>query len=58
MMVDKALLKKRVFEAADASAAAVKAYADDIADHAELGFFEERTSAKLAAALESLGLSV
>lgn len=58
MMVDKALLKKRVFEAAGASAAAVKAYADDIADHAELGFFEERTSAKLAAALESLGLSV
>lgn len=57
-MVDKAALKKRAFDALEAAAPMLRAYADDIAAHAELGFFEERTSAKMAEALESLGLPV
>ncbi len=57
-MIDRFVLKKRVFDAVDAAAPAVKSYAEDIASHAELGFFETRTSSKLADALEAAGLSV
>ncbi|MBP3753022.1 MAG: amidohydrolase [Pyramidobacter sp.] len=52
------LLKKKVFEAVDASGAWVREYTDDIAANAELGFHETRTSGKLAERLESLGLNV
>ena len=38
------LLKKKVFEAVDASGAWVREYTDDIAANAELGFHETRTS--------------
>lgn len=51
-------LKKKVFAAVDASGPWVREYADDVGAHAELGFFETRTAAKLAGRLESLGLSV
>lgn len=57
-LVDRSELKKRVFEAVDAAAPTVKAYADDIAAHAELGYSENRTSDKLAEALEAAGLQV
>jgi len=51
-------LKKRAFAAAEAAAATVRAYADDVGANAELGFYETRTSAKLAQQLEALGLNV
>lgn len=51
-------LKHKVFAAADAVAPWVREYADDIGAHAELGFFETRTSRLLASRLESLGLHV
>jgi amidohydrolase len=57
-LLDKSELKNRVFEAVDNVGPAVKKYADDIAAHAELGYFENRTSGKLAEALESVGLKV
>ena len=57
-MADKTLLKKKAFEAVDAVAPAIRAYADDIAVHPELGFSENRTSDKLAEALSAAGLSV
>ena len=56
--VDRNALKKRVCDAVDAAAPFAREYAGDIAENAELGFFENRTSEKLAAAFESLGLSV
>ena len=57
-MVDRESLKERVFAAVDAAEPMVRAYAEDIAANAELGFFETRTSAKLAGNLESLGLKL
>lgn len=55
-MADNALLKESLYKAAEAAIPMVKEYAGDIAKHAELGFFENRTSDKLAAAFESLGV--
>ncbi len=57
-MIDRSVLKKKIFEAVDAASPAVRAYAEDIAAHPELGFSENRTSAKLAEALEAAGLTV
>ncbi|MDO5562159.1 MAG: amidohydrolase [Synergistaceae bacterium] len=56
--MDKDEIKKQLCSAVDASAQDIKAYADDIAVHPELGFAEKRTSARLAEELEKLGLSV
>ena len=56
--MDKNELKKLLCEAVDSVKDQTKAFADDVAAHAELGFFETRTSDKLAAALEGLGLNV
>ena len=56
--MDKNELKKLLCEAVDSVKDQTKAFADDVAAHAELGFFETRTSDKLAAALEGLGLDV
>ena len=58
MHMDKNELKKLLCEAVDSVKDQTKAFADDVAAHAELGFFETRTSDKLAAALEGLGLDV
>ena len=58
MYMDKNELKKLLCEAVDSVKDQTKAFADDVAAHAELGFFETRTSDKLAAALEGLGLDV
>ena len=56
--MDKNELKKLLCEAVDSVKDQTKAFADDVAAHAELGFFETRTSDKLAGALEGLGLDV
>ena len=58
MHMDKNELKKLLCQAVDSVKGQTKAFADDVAAHAELGFFETRTSDKLAAALEGLGLDV
>ena len=50
--MDKNELKKLLCEAVDSVKDQTKAFADDVAAHAELGFFETRTSDKLAAALD------
>lgn len=51
-------IKKRLCSAVDASARDIAAYSDDIAAHPELGFAENRTSARLAEEFEKLGLTV
>lgn len=51
-------LKNEVRKIIDSDKASIKAYADDIACHAELGYFENRTSDRLARELEALGLTV
>lgn len=56
--MDKELLKKKVAEAVDAFEPEIRAYSDDIATHAELGWFENRTSERFAARLEKSGLTV
>lgn len=53
-----AQIKKRLCDAADALSDEIRTFADDIAAHPELGFFENRTSDKLASAFEKLGLDV
>ena len=56
--MDAAQIKKRLCDAADALSDEIRTFADDIAAHPELGFFENRTSDKLADAFENLGLDV
>lgn len=51
-------LKKRAYAAIDARASELREYVEDIARHAELGFFETRTAAKTADLLRSLDLPV
>ena len=57
-LMDKVKLKKVLCDAVDSVRGEVKVFADDIAAHPELGFFEERTSQKLGDSLEKLGLDV
>ncbi len=54
----KEALKQRICQAVDQAVEEVKAYADDVGAHPELGYFEYRTSDKFAQALEGLGLEV
>ncbi|MDO5114611.1 MAG: amidohydrolase [Synergistaceae bacterium] len=56
--MDKQTLKRLLYEAVDSAAEEVRSFAEDIAAHPELGFFEERTAAKLKEALCGLGLDV
>ena len=51
-------MKEKIFAAVDAAEPTVRAYAEDIAANAELGFFEKRTSGKLAENLEALGVKL
>lgn len=51
-------LKARLYNAIDARADELKAFAMDLHRHPEHGFFERRTSDKLAEALGKLGLQV
>jgi amidohydrolase len=51
-------LKARMQAAIDRDAPALTRFAEDIADHPELGFREERTATKIAEALRNLGLTV
>lgn len=51
-------LKKQINDAIDREAASLMAYADDIRRHPELGFEEFRTSDKIAAYMDLLGLEV
>ncbi len=54
--MNKELLKQKVCEAIDASAAEIRAVAESIADEPELGFKEVRTAAKVTTFLRGLGL--
>lgn len=56
--MDKNEIKRRLCEAVDSAGERARAFADDIGAHAELGFFETRTSEKFAQALGELGLGV
>lgn len=56
--MDKTAIKKLLCDTVDSMRDEIKGFADDVATHAELGFFEERTSRKLGDALENLGLNV
>ncbi len=51
-------LKKLLCQAVDRRAGELKAFAMDVHHHPEHGYFEFRTSGKLAGALEALGLKV
>ncbi|WP_455964264.1 amidohydrolase [Cloacibacillus porcorum] len=57
-MMEKTELKKLLCDAVDSVRCEVGAFAEDIAAHPELGFFERRTSRKLSEALSGLGLNV
>ena len=57
-MMEKTELKKLLCDAVDSVRCEVGAFAEDIAAHPELGFFERRTSRKLSEALSGLGLDV
>ncbi len=52
------VLKQKVIEAVDSSRETILALGKDIFDHPELGYREERTTARAAEYLESLGLDV
>lgn len=54
--MDKAQLKQRVCEAIKARRADIEALANDIAREPELGFKEQKTSQKVKAAFDALGL--
>ena len=47
----------KIIEIIDAHRADIIAFANDIAQHPESGFFEQRTAEKIAAALENCGLA-
>ena len=57
-MTDKQALKQRCCEAIDRSRDAIFALADDIYRHPEMGFHEFRSTEKMKAAFEGLGLPV
>ena len=54
--MEKNEIKQKLFDAIDSMAEDIKAYADDIAKHAELGWFENRTSDRFAEELTKFGL--
>ncbi|MEG1641940.1 MAG: amidohydrolase [Synergistaceae bacterium] len=56
--MDKNEIKSRLCTVVDSLREEIEAYSDDIAQNAELGFFETRTSGILAGELEKLGLNV
>ena len=56
--MNKKEIKKALCDAVDSAAKNIELFANDMANHPELGFNEKYTSAKLADELESLGLTV
>jgi metal-dependent amidase/aminoacylase/carboxypeptidase family protein len=50
-------LKARLQSTIERNAPGLTRFAEDIADHPELGFREERTATKVAEALRALGLT-
>jgi amidohydrolase len=54
----RAELKASLWATIDTNAAGLTRFADDIFEHPELGFREERTATRVAEALRALGLSV
>jgi amidohydrolase len=56
-VADTAALKAAISAAVDRAADALTAFGEDIFDHAELGFREERTAARVADELRRLGLA-
>ena len=50
--------EKRIIQLIDSHRDEIIAFARDIAEHPEPGFYEERTAARTAAVLRSLGLAV
>lgn len=56
VITDKEELKQKVFAMIDASEPELRAYAEDVASEPEYGFKEFKTSAKLAAQFDKLGI--
>lgn len=56
VITDKEALKQKVFSTIDDSEADLRAYAEDVASEPEYGFKEFKTSAKLAAQFDKLGI--